>query len=149
MKEYQRTEVRGHALRCRVPEREDGAEEPRQVWQSPPEPGAIAEARDRAERVLGGWGLDRSTVELVVLIVSELVTNAHRHAKAAAEVELVLLDGGVRLGVADPSPRLPEVQPLDPARPGGHGLHMVARVSRRWGVDRRPRGKQVWAFFAA
>jgi anti-sigma regulatory factor (Ser/Thr protein kinase) len=82
------------------------------------------------------------------LLVSELVTNAVRHADArsAGEVGLdVTIDRGrVRVEVADPGAGF-EPQPRDDEmnRPGGWGLYLVDRIADRWGVVRNHLNR-VW-----
>jgi len=49
-------------------------------WDLPAEPAVVAEARARAVRQLAAWGLEEITFT-TELIVSELVTNAIRHAE--------------------------------------------------------------------
>ena len=92
--------------------------------------------------------LDGQVLEDIRLLVSELVTNAVRHAEApnAGEVALdvTIRDGRVRVEVADPgmgfepSPRDDEM-----SRPGGWGLYLVDRIADRWGVVRNAMNR-VW-----
>ncbi|HEX6400873.1 MAG TPA: ATP-binding protein [Actinomycetota bacterium] len=77
--------------------------------------------------------------EDATLLVSELITNAVRHATTSdrPEVELRIRSepGRVRVVVADPgggfvpSPRLPTV-----SDGSGWGLYLVDRIADRWGV---------------
>lgn len=109
----------------------------------------IAEARraviDLLER------LDRPpcgrSVEDACLVVSELVTNAVRHAPGPCTLELDVSPDGrsLRVTVRDTSRRLPRPQPRDPARIGGHGLHLVRSLSLRLEATPRARGKDVTA----
>lgn len=50
------------------------------VWRIPQGQGAVAHARDVAAAELTAWGWPPERIEIAVLVVSELVTNAHRHA---------------------------------------------------------------------
>ncbi|WP_370116531.1 ATP-binding protein [Streptacidiphilus sp. MAP12-33] len=87
----------------------------------------------------------------IVLVVSELVTNAARHGGGALWLALAATgQDAIRVEVADPSPRLPAIRlPRAPARPGGHGLRLVLRAADRVGIDLGPDGpgKRVWAEF--
>jgi anti-sigma regulatory factor (Ser/Thr protein kinase) len=84
-------------------------------------------------------GLPDGQVQDLQLLVSELVTNAVRHANLAADdlIRLVVdvRGGGLRVEVHDPGggfvPREPEP---DPERPSGWGLYLVAELADRWGV---------------
>ena len=101
-------------------------------------PEAAAEARhalgDLADVLPGGQGRD------VRLLVSELVTNAVRHANldAGDVIRLVieLADRVLRVEVHDPGGGFVPTAPApDPARPSGWGLYLVAELADRWGVD--------------
>lgn len=84
----------------------------------------------------------------VRLLVSELVTNAVRHADMAEEdaIRLTVQVTGtaVRVEVADPGAGFePEPPPEDPARASGWGLFLVETLADRWGVERGG-GTLVW-----
>jgi anti-sigma regulatory factor (Ser/Thr protein kinase) len=84
----------------------------------------------------------------MLLVVSELATNAVIHAQSAFVVVVRQGDDGLGVAVADdnadePSPRSPS-----PTREGGRGLRIVQQLTRLWGVLRVPGdGKVVWAKF--
>lgn len=108
--------------------------------------GQVARGREFAREALKDWGWDgHDTFEDALLLVSELVTNANLHADGCHE--LLLAAGDVfRVEVYDGVTKLPE--PLPAARrgiPGGHGLHLVRRLSDGWGCDAHDHGKVVWA----
>ena len=76
----------------------------------------------------------------VRLLVSEVVTNAVRHANLAAgdAIELVveLKRHTLRVEVHDPGGGfVPSAPSPDPTRPSGWGLYLVAELADRWGVD--------------
>jgi hypothetical protein len=81
--------------------------------------------------------------EKLVLIASELATNAVCHAKTAYIVELYIGDVA-RVDVTDLAPFTPFVRAAPPA-PGGRGLLLVSELSSRWGVDWHADYKVVWA----
>jgi anti-sigma regulatory factor (Ser/Thr protein kinase) len=82
------------------------------------------------------------------LLVSELVTNAVRHAEGVRGGEVALdvtIDQSrMRVEVADPGSGF-EPLPRDDemTRPGGWGLYLVDRIADRWGVVRNRRNR-VW-----
>ncbi len=87
-------------------------------------------------------------VEDVGLVVSELATNAIRHAKTPFTVTLERADQSVLLTVTDGSPAPPVHRATDLLDTGGRGLSIVDLVSGDWGVIRhRGEGKSVWASF--
>ncbi|MFF7969768.1 ATP-binding protein [Streptomyces sp. NPDC007905] len=112
---------------------------------------SLADAR-RAVRTL----LDRAghqpghTASLdAQIVVSELVTNALRHAPGPGGLLLELAPGAhsLRITVRDSSPRLPQPVTHTAHRIGGHGLHLVARLCDRFHAVPLGRGKQVIAEF--
>ncbi|MCB5907533.1 ATP-binding protein [Streptomyces pinistramenti] len=121
--------------------------------------GAVARARDFAREALQDWGWlpaatadQRAAAEDVLLVVSELVTNACLHAEGPEELRLRCASKVLRLEVSDlgagsPAPRTPHRA----GRPGGHGMFIVQRLCLDWGVVRNAdgAGKTVWAELAA
>lgn len=87
----------------------------------------------------------------IVLVVSELVTNADRHGGRAEWVTITApACDTVRVEVADLSRRLPTLpRRIAPDRPGGHGLQLTLRLADHVGVHvwRHRPGKSVWAEF--
>jgi anti-sigma regulatory factor (Ser/Thr protein kinase) len=90
--------------------------------------------------------------EDVLLLVSELVTNAVRHGAPAIELCLVLEADRVRVEVSDSGDALPVVPVGRPSadRATGRGLLIVAATAQDWGVVQAPgrSGKTVWAELA-
>lgn len=96
--------------------------------------------------------VSQDVTEDVLLLVSELVTNAVRHGRPDIVVGLSVLPGRVRVEVRDGSDTLPVVPAGQPSveRPTGRGLLIVSVTAADWGVDRiagQP-GKTVWAELA-
>ncbi len=73
------------------------------------------------------------------LLVSEVVTNAIRHASGGDDDHVRLrvaeLDSHVRVEVLDRGPgfTVPDIDP-DPERSGGWGLWLVEQLADRWGI---------------
>jgi anti-sigma regulatory factor (Ser/Thr protein kinase) len=89
----------------------------------------------------------------LLLLVTELVTNAVRHAPVGPEQSIrVAIDEGpgrVRVEVADPGGRFTRAHPRHrPDESGGWGLVLVDRIADRWGVRRTARGTSVWCEIA-
>ncbi|MFI8455370.1 ATP-binding protein [Kitasatospora sp. NPDC085464] len=82
----------------------------------------------------------------VLLMVSELVTNACLHAPGGPRGLRLRWNGyRIRVEVADASPVLPRLRRrADLGRPGGLGLLVVDRLSGAWGAVREGGGKVVW-----
>lgn len=121
--------------------------EPRQApirWTLRAVPTAAFEARTAAREALRTWHLEELT-DTLTLVVSELVTNAVTHARSDVALELCLLDDAVRVAVSDSSHRSPEHQDPGPREEHGRGVHLVDVLAARWGTERHPWGKRVWA----
>lgn len=82
---------------------------------------------------------------MVELVVSELVTNAHKYAPGPCLLDLEVVDGAVEISVWDSDPTLPAACPADPGRVGQHGLEIAMAVCRSFEVRREPVGKRVKA----
>ncbi|WP_059013184.1 SpoIIE family protein phosphatase [Streptomyces specialis] len=111
-------------------------------WTFPAERAQVRRARHAVADTLRAWGLDPLT-ETARLLVSELVTNAVRHAHGPVEVRMAL-GASLLIEVTDPVTDPPCERSAAPDDEGGRGLPLVARVSRGWGTRRRPVGKTVW-----
>lgn len=121
-------------------------------WSFPARPGAVRAARHAVRDTLRDWGADDTARDLVVLLVSELVTNSQRYTAGPVGVRLVLLAGpdpsappsALRVEVSDPLPDPPVAKAARPEDEGGRGLQLVACSARRWGTRRGRTGKTVW-----
>jgi anti-sigma regulatory factor (Ser/Thr protein kinase) len=113
-----------------------------------PELRAPRAARAFAAETIAGWDLPADNVEPVQLVVSELVTNALRHAPQSRTVtlELVLMDDCIRVLVSDGGAGEPERnQPEPESDVRGRGIWIVDAFTERWGTQRDDRGgKTVW-----
>jgi anti-sigma regulatory factor (Ser/Thr protein kinase) len=110
---------------------------------------AAAEARRALDRLSSQLPVRR--LHDLRLLVSELVTNAVRHADLAegdpihlrvdthdAMLRVEVRDGGKGFAAGAPDPQ--------PKGPSGWGLYLVAELADRWGVDQddgRP-GTRIW-----
>ncbi|MER8042603.1 ATP-binding protein [Streptomyces sp. NPDC094032] len=92
--------------------------------------------------------LDPDRFDEVVLIASELVTNAYRYGTEPGDAILVSVlttSTVVRVEVHDPCRTRPQLLPTSAERGRGRGLHIVNSLARDWGSYDRPLGKAVWA----
>jgi anti-sigma regulatory factor (Ser/Thr protein kinase) len=104
-----------------------------------------------ARRALDSFAehVPESRMRDVRLLVSELVTNAVRHAGLAHGDRirlLVRLDADVlHVEVRDPGTGFERQPPSpDPVRASGWGLYLVEELSDRWGLDGDAPGTLVW-----
>lgn len=84
-------------------------------------------------------------VDEVSLVVSELVTNAVRHADPPVVMEIQVSDDEVLVAVDDGSPGRPGLTRPPVDAEGGRGLQLVDQVSVETGIRPQPPGKTVWA----
>jgi anti-sigma regulatory factor (Ser/Thr protein kinase) len=113
-----------------------------------PVPLAIRAARRFVDRTLTGWG-EPDVREDAAIVVSELATNAVRHAVSPFRVTVSRRGGTVRISVRDAGSGLPEIRRPAAETTNGRGLALVAALCSSWGVDRASDGKVVWADVAA
>ncbi|MGW7284752.1 ATP-binding protein [Streptomyces sp. NPDC054847] len=121
------------------------------VFPLPHVPEAVTVMRRRLRAVLVDWHLSADVAEDVVLLASELLTNAIAHAlpPATLRVSRVLVDAvqAVRVEVTDAGPAAPADRPdsgLDPDE-HGRGIGIVMALSARHGVRERADGNTWWA----
>jgi PAS domain S-box-containing protein len=112
-------------------------------WNLPADPAVVADARARAARQLTVWGLE-DIMFPTELIVSELVTNAIRHAQPPLQLRMIL-DGALICEVADGSSSAPHLRRADLYDEGGRGLLLVAQLAEGWGSRYTRTGKTIWA----
>ncbi|MFI1732187.1 SpoIIE family protein phosphatase [Streptomyces acidicola] len=113
------------------------------TWDLDKEPSVVADARKVTSDQLARWGLDDLTFT-TELVVSELVTNAIRHAAAPIRLRLIQ-DQCLICEVADGSNAAPHPRRARTFDEGGRGLLLVGQLTDRWGTRQTPTGKIVWA----
>ncbi|MFJ3982305.1 SpoIIE family protein phosphatase [Streptomyces fungicidicus] len=112
-------------------------------WRLTPGPSEVGRARAVVREQLHEWGLPK-LADGAELMVSELVTNAVRHAHARP-VALRLVRGDTLLcEVEDDDHELPTLIDARPADESGRGLRVVSTLARQWGANRTAAGKSVW-----
>ncbi|MFK0050094.1 ATP-binding protein [Streptomyces sp. NPDC090741] len=105
--------------------------------------GAVAEAREAARGFLGALrpAVGPDAADSVVLVVSELVTNAVRHGGATCTLRLTAHPGSIEVAVEDPSPHPPRKRVPDLHHgTGGFGWHMVNDLALATDVTPTPEG---------
>jgi anti-sigma regulatory factor (Ser/Thr protein kinase) len=104
-----------------------------------------------------GIGTDEPLAETLLLLISELVTNAVVHTGCPAVLRMLFpqspdgadpsaaVDGGtVRVEVADRSDRPPAPRNARRDDTGGRGLELVEGLADRWGWQPEGPGKHIW-----
>jgi anti-sigma regulatory factor (Ser/Thr protein kinase) len=108
-------------------------------------PDAPGRARLLVADALDRWDVGDEDVQAdVLLLTSELVTNAIRHCRRRVEIDVHLQDRRLRIEVADDSPLEPSEGYHSLLAEKGRGLQIVERLSAGWGVTPDGDGKRVW-----
>lgn len=114
------------------------------------DPAEVGRARRWARSRLAGSGMDDddSLAETLVLLISELVTNAVVHTGCPAVLRMLFGSaesaGTVRVEVADTSCRPPRPRHAEGEDTGGRGLELVDGLADRWGWQPEGAGKRIW-----
>jgi anti-sigma regulatory factor (Ser/Thr protein kinase) len=114
--------------------------------------GSVRTARDFTLATLQRWGTAERSQDIAI-VVSELLTNALRHAVPASgearPIRFGLLQPGscVLCAVADPSRTAPVLQSRGSFAETGRGLQIIRALSDQWGFAPSDPGKVVWAMF--
>jgi anti-sigma regulatory factor (Ser/Thr protein kinase) len=103
---------------------------------------------------LRAHGVRETAVADATLVLSELMSNAIRHARplpgAQVRVGWKLTGRSLEIEVTDGGgPTQPYPVRTPPSAVGGRGLSIVGQLSRRWGVRSGEEGTTVWAVLSA
>jgi len=108
------------------------------------EPAAAARARRTVRDALRAWDLPVDD-DLAVLLTSELVTNAIRHAPGQTiTLDISCSREQLLVGVHDTSQAAPVRRDVPPDAETGRGLMLIATLATGWGVSPDPAGKAVY-----
>lgn len=104
---------------------------------------SVTEARRFVTSAVGPAGAD--LVDAIVLVTSEVVTNAVVHASSDVSLVVRVTPGGVRVEVSDRSQGALRQGVTGLLAESGRGLSIVDALATRWGVEPLPGGgKTVW-----
>ena len=104
----------------------------------------VRAAREFVADELSDQGFE-GDADVVLLLASELVTNAVRHAATPFEIGVDVGGDGVVVAVADEDvEHEPKIRHPGPEDTNGRGMLLVDQLASRWGSDRTHRGKAVW-----
>ena len=108
----------------------------------------VTRIRRHVRALLTAWELAEERIDDAILVVEELVANVVDHARTEFRLRITLVGARLHLAVRDGSDRFPELRPFDTTAVRGRGLQLVDTLAGRWGCDRHPDGKTVWAVLA-
>ncbi|MDX3243019.1 ATP-binding protein [Streptomyces sp. ME18-1-4] len=110
----------------------------------------MGKARALFREQAASWGLPQDATDTAELLLSELMTNAYRHARVPAGREIwarcMVTEDRVRVTVTDANATLPTPGAASLDDESGRGLALVAMLANDWGTERRECGigKEVW-----
>ena len=114
-----------------------------------PTPQASHRGRQFLQTHLAG-GVDPEILSAALLLASELITNAVRHARTEIALTVSVEPTGICVEVGDGCGKPPVVHHTDSlSGDGGWGMRVVSALSDSWGVRFHPEGKTVWFHLAA
>ena len=116
---------------------------PGMMFTLPPELSSVRQARRLVEGVLRDWS-KQDVADEVLLLTSELVTNAIVHARCEVQLTLVPVGEHLRVEVADSGPGALQFKEPDHEDINGRGLMLVEAMSRTWGTSADEARKTVW-----
>lgn len=105
---------------------------------------AVATARRAVRDQLRDWGASQGVVDDLVLVTSELVTNALVHARPPVDLRLRRSGNDVELEVEDHALLRPRRRRAHDDDEGGRGLNIVQVLVRDWGTRSTETSKTVW-----
>ena len=116
----------------------------------PAQPSSASAVRQRIWQELSGAGIAEAVVEDVVLVATELLSNALRHARSLDGDLLVIsweiAGDAVSIKVTDGGGRhQPHVRHPGPDETNGRGLSIVSLLALEWGVEQGETDATVWA----
>ncbi|MCP3819044.1 ATP-binding protein [Streptomyces sp. A3M-1-3] len=119
-------------------------------WRFPRTPRSVGRARALLGAQAREWKVSDELAGTAVLLLSELMTNACRHARVPPGREVWarcgLTDGTLRVEVLDANDVLPQPRSAGPDDESGRGLALVGALADAWGASPRDCGigKTVW-----
>jgi anti-sigma regulatory factor (Ser/Thr protein kinase) len=105
---------------------------------------AVARARSFVGEQLRAWRVPEETVEELILITSELVTNAFLHGRPPVDLRLRRSGTEVVLEVQDRAAVRPRRRLAHEDDEHGRGMLIVSTLADSWGTRSIGTGKSVW-----
>lgn len=116
--------------------------------QYPTAPESVAQARTQVREFLRRWDITEDgneDAENVILVVSELVTNAVRHSRGLFTLSVDLYGDVCHVAVKDSAEHSPAKTIASASAETGRGVFLVDALASDWGWRAEPVGKTTWA----
>ncbi|MFD4907937.1 ATP-binding protein [Kitasatospora purpeofusca] len=122
----------------------------RAVWAVDSTPCSVPALRANAVGVLQAWGrgADSEQTFAVILVLTELVTNAGRHGRPTLgliDAEMWLDGDKVTITIADGTAEAPVLRKARSDDESGRGLELISSYAESSGYEPHRTGKRVWA----
>ncbi len=111
-------------------------------------PDSVRSARHFAREVLAESGVADERSELAELLVSELASNAVKHATTNFTLAIDVKDSTIRIEVSDTGSGQPTLKRPKPDQPNGRGLLIVDNMADDWGTSVDGSTKTVWCILS-
>lgn len=118
------------------------------AWRLPARADSPARARSLAAALLRQWSTREEVRDSALLVIGELVANAVRFATGPIGVRLIRTGHDLLCEVGDTGNGMPRLRRGGLLDDRGRGLHVVHKLTTRWGVRWTDTGKVVWAELA-
>ncbi|MEV0577219.1 ATP-binding protein [Streptomyces sp. NPDC050392] len=105
----------------------------------------VAQMRKITANHLRRWRVPETTLDSIVVAVSELVTNGIQHGHGAIALKAIPCDGVLRVEVTDGNPSPAQLTTAGDDDLSGRGLFLVAVLAHDWGVS--DGGRTTWCEF--
>jgi len=109
------------------------------------EPVCVSSARRITRAHLRLWNVTGELADDIVLVVSELVTNAVEHGTGGVSFQVRYPESELRVEVTDGNSTPAALRPADDENISGRGLFLVAGLASEWGVSND--GHTTWCAF--
>ncbi|WP_409238362.1 ATP-binding protein [Streptomyces sp. PA5.6] len=107
------------------------------------DPQALQDVRERVRRLLAHHR-DEDLLDAALVIVTELLTNVHKHtAERRAELDLAPSADELKIVVGDLSEAKPVLQQCDEDAVSGRGMALIDALADRWWVVPNSGGKEL------
>ena len=106
---------------------------------------SVPDARQFAAATLGSWAWqDADSRDTILLLTSEVVTNAVRHGHGPIRLRLRRMRQHLTVEVTDRNTAHPQSRSIMPDAESGRGLMIVTTLAEAWGIRPTNDGKTVW-----
>ncbi|ADI05995.1 regulatory protein [Streptomyces bingchenggensis BCW-1] len=115
------------------------------TWQLAVKLDDLAHYRRLASAAMRKWKQPCQVSDTVLLAVTELLSNVHRHAESPrCSLEIAKKGPSIYVNVSDRSPTPPVVSRPDWIAETGRGLWLLRELADDFGYEPTPDGKKVW-----